>query len=90
MSHGENVFGPLSSTPCLRCRFRKKLLEVFKKIRCSVEECCDLCVNVLDRLLLPLIGLQNLQKLFVDFWLVLKAVLWLEKVSKVPFLKVYK
>jgi hypothetical protein len=40
-----------------------------------VEQVSNLSINVLDGLLFPLICLEDLQKLFVDFGFVLKSVL---------------
>lgn len=40
-----------------------------------MKERRDLRVDVLDRLLLALICLENFQKLFIDLWFVLETIL---------------
>ena len=55
--------------------FWEELFEVFKQIRSSVEEMRDLRVDILYWLRFALIGLQNLEELFVDLWSILESVL---------------
>lgn len=57
-------------------RLGKELLEVLQEIRRSVEKLSDLRIHVLDRLGLPLVGLQDLQELLVDLRSAREAVLW--------------
>jgi hypothetical protein len=49
-------------------RFRQELLEIFQEIRSSVEKLSNLSVDVLDRLGLSLVGLQDLKELLVNLW----------------------
>lgn len=72
---------------CLSSRFWKELFEVFEQIRSSVKEMRDLCVDVLYRLRFALIGLKNLEKLFIDLWPILESILTIELVNifKVEF-----
>lgn len=59
----------------LGSRLWQELLEVLEKIRRSVEEECDLRINVLDGFGFPLIRLQNFQELLIDFGPILEAIL---------------
>lgn len=70
-----------SGSFCLGSRLGQKLLEVFKKIWCSIEEECDLRVDVLNRFGFALIRLQDFQELLVDFWPLLKAILLIPRQS---------
>jgi hypothetical protein len=51
----------------------KKLLEVLEQIRRGLKKGSDLVINILDRLLLSLIGLQDLKELFVRLRVVVKS-----------------
>ena len=70
---------------CLGCGFRQELLEVFQKILCVVEKSCDLTVDVLDRLGLSLIRLEDFEELFVDLGSVLESVLRRSKLATFHF-----
>lgn len=56
-------------------RFGKKLLKVLEKIGCRMKQGSYLRVDVLDRFLLPLVRLEDLEELLVDFGFVLESVL---------------
>lgn len=62
----------------LSCRLRKELFKVLEQVRCRVEKLRYLRVNILNRLGLTLISLQNLKELLVDVWLGCKPVLHLK------------
>jgi hypothetical protein len=66
---------------CLSSRFWEELFEVFEQIRSSIEEMRDLRVDVLYRLRFALIGLKNLEKLFIDLWSILESILTIELVN---------
>lgn len=72
---GGRAFVGARSSLGLAGRLWQKLLKVFQEVGRRVEQRRNLSVDVLNRLLLALVGLQDLQKLFVYLWLVLKAVL---------------
>ena len=73
--HRNAVFRSRATRASRGGRFGQELLEVLEEIGCGVEERRDLGIYVLDRFLLALVRLENLQELLVDLWPVLKAVL---------------
>lgn len=75
----QDVFWALRVPTVLSCRLGEELLEIFQQIGGGVEEGCNLRINVLNRLLLSLVGLKDFEKLLVYLGLVLEAVLSGEK-----------
>lgn len=57
------------------CRLRQELLKVLKQVGRATEQGGNLAIDFLNRLLLTLVRLQDLEKLLVDLGLVLEAVL---------------
>ena len=55
--------------------FGEELLEVFEEVGRCLEETGYLCVDVLDGLAFALVGLQDLEELLVDVWLLGEAIL---------------
>ena len=71
-------------------RLWEELFEVFEKIRCRTEQLSDLRIDILNRLRLALVGLQDLKKLLVDLWLRSKTVLiHMLVMLRKPFTKVH-
>ena len=73
--HGKEVYGSPAIRLVSGSSIGEELLEVLKEVCGVVEQVRNLCVYVLDRFRFSLVGLENLEELFVDFWLILKSVL---------------
>lgn len=75
-SHRRAVFRALlAGRSRLRGRFGKKLLKIFEQVGRRVKQSGHLRVDVLNRFLFALVGLQDFEKLFIDFGFVLETVL---------------
>lgn len=57
---GTFVRGSPAARSGVSCRLGEELLEVLKKVWRAIEQGRHLCVHLLDGLLLPLVGLQDL------------------------------
>ena len=55
--------------------FWQKLLKVLQEIGSRAKELSNLGVHVVDGLAFSLVGLQNLEELLVDFWLIGESIL---------------
>ena len=73
--HGQ-VFSCFRGSLCVSSGFWQELLEVFEQVRSCVKEERYLSVDVLNGFGFSLISLENFQELLVDFWSVLKSILW--------------
>jgi hypothetical protein len=76
------IHGPRSLCLRMGSRLWQKLLEIVEKVGSRYEEVGDLCVDVLDGFGLALVGLENLEELLVDFWLLGESVLVVKSVNR--------